>query len=771
MTFSRDPATCAFPPHPDLPGPGGVDGEALPEAPLLAPGSALSRMRGWFRHAPAERVPPAVVPVVWTAAEIMHAAGVSGLVPGAAALAAAGIAYGAGEGHARDADEEHPRLRGAELAAVTGAAGAWVTAATIWGPLAGPYDPLSIAYGAGAAIGYWWLRRHEAIRAARRRRDEAAAAAAEAAEREAEWTARKAEWHRLAARVGLRGSHLLHLDPNNNGEEWQIDTYSARQLASQVHCSQVAQKLAGELGLRKSRVEVHADPDWPYKLMILVRRGDPWKGGSADGCIWHPWVSGALDPQAPWAEMTPEAPSILDPAVIGGDPETGEPLQVPLYTRNGAERVLVVAMSGTGKSMTLDDLCERITACRDARLLQLNLSKGVEDAWWAPLAEASALASDPDPAARALRILDFVYDVILTRPQSRKPGVRTHQPTPEEPAFVLKIDEVDVVAADPERQQRLAEIASKCRSEGVVLLLGAQRPVNKWIGGAGVRANLSRIVWGKMRAGDVRHAAGGEGITLPDIGSYGGGNPGVFGVCEHPTFSGMPFSRGRSFHWGEDSPGLMRLIAARAATRRPYVLEPALAGLADDWAAITGSAPARQPAAGPEPTPGAAEPATVPVPAAVDPRYDLITTRTGKTVPGTAGIRANLAQAAAAETPQIPPVPSGMEARAAAVLVQRRAEHLAAYTDESAELPADLGGPLRAMLAAPGGVSIRAAAEQLGIGRDRVHRQLMRWRAQGTAVVRGEGGRARRWHAHRPGDTLAAYPPLQAVEDAGEGRS
>ncbi len=768
MTFSRDPATCAFPPHPDLPEPGEPDEGGSEALPALVSDSVPRRAERWLRHAPAERVPPAAVPVVWTAAEIMHAAGVSGMVSGAAAIAAAGTAYGIGEGRAKKADEEHPRLRGAELAALTGAAGAWVTAATVWGPLAGPWDALTSGGLLAAAAGYWWLRRHEAVQAARRRRD---AAAAEAAAREAEWTARKAAWHRLAALVGVRGSHLLHVDPNNNGEEWQIDTYSARQLASQVHCSQVAQKLAGELGLRKSRVEVHADPDWPYKLVILVRKGDPWKGGSADGCIWHPWVSGALDPQAPWAEMTPEAPSIFDPAVIGGDPETGEPLQVPLYTRNGAERVLVVAMSGTGKSMTLDDLCERVTACRDARLLQINLSKGVEDAWWAPLAEASALASDPDPAARALRILDFVYDVILTRPQSRKPGVRTHKPTPEEPAFVLKIDEVDVVAADPERQQRLAEIASKCRSEGVVLLLGAQRPVNKWIGGAGVRANLSRIVWGKMRAGDVRHAAGGEGITLPDIGSYGGGNPGVFGVCEHPTFGGMPFSRGRSFHWGEDSPGLMRLIAARAAARRPYVLEPALAGLADDWAAITGSAPARQPAAGPEPTPGAAEPAAVPVPAAVNPRYDLITTRTGKTVPGTAGIRANLAQAAAAETPQIPPVPSGMEARAAAVLVQRRAEHLAAYTDESAELPADLGGPLRAMLAAPGGVSIRAAAEQLGIGRDRVHRQLMRWRAQGTAVVRGEGGRARRWHAHRPGDTLAAYPPLQAVEDAGEGRS
>jgi len=320
MTFSRDPATCAFPPHPDLPEPGEPDeggSAALTQAlPALVPDSAPRRAARWLRHAPAERLPPAAVPVVWTAAEIMHAAGVSGMVSGAAVIAAAGTAYGIGEGRAKKADEEHPRLRGAELAALTGTAGAWVTAATVWGPLAGPWDALTSGGLLAAAAGYWWLRRHDAVQAARRRRAAAAAEAAEAAAREAEWTARKAAWHRLAALVGLRGSHLLHVDPNNNGEEWQIDTYSARQLASQVHCSAVAQKLAGELGLRKSRVEVHADPDWPYKLMILVRKGDPWKGGSADGCIWHPWVSGALDPQAPWAEMTPEAPSILDPAVF-----------------------------------------------------------------------------------------------------------------------------------------------------------------------------------------------------------------------------------------------------------------------------------------------------------------------------------------------------------------------------------------------------------------------------------------------------------------------
>src|SRR6266567_3676188 len=50
MTFSRDPATCAFPPHPDLPDPGG-NGD---QAPLVSD-SAARRFAGWLRHARAAR--------------------------------------------------------------------------------------------------------------------------------------------------------------------------------------------------------------------------------------------------------------------------------------------------------------------------------------------------------------------------------------------------------------------------------------------------------------------------------------------------------------------------------------------------------------------------------------------------------------------------------------------------------------------------------------------------------------------------------------------
>src|SRR5579875_2298683 len=111
---------CAFPPHPD-----GAGHQHALTAAGRAP--ALSRFRGWLAHAPAERAPLPAVPAIWTATEILHAAGVQATVP---AVAAAVAALGGGWiGDRRARVPDRARLRGAEVAAATGAVGAWVTAA------------------------------------------------------------------------------------------------------------------------------------------------------------------------------------------------------------------------------------------------------------------------------------------------------------------------------------------------------------------------------------------------------------------------------------------------------------------------------------------------------------------------------------------------------------------------------------------------------------------------------------------------------------------
>jgi DNA-binding transcriptional ArsR family regulator len=526
--------------------------------------SAWARLRAWHLHAPAERLPLPLVLFTWPVAWMLHAWHVEGHVITYTVAGTVLAVWLTWQRHQRKSP--HLRLAATEAALVAAAVGGWMAAAVTSGPLGWPAHLLTWIYLAGAIGGYVWLRRHPAVRAARARRDE-----------ETAWTARKTWWHQVAHRLGLDGWHLVKANETLLGEELFIRTSPDGKLASQVihDAAHIAERLAGILGLPYGRIDVD-QTGTPFELRISIRSDDPWKEP-----IWHPALAG----DSPHAELMPVPASIRQPLVLGIDPETGEPLTLKLWDKRGAKVVQVLAKKDGGKTTLFDTLTERITACPDARLLQVNLSKALEDGWWAPLAEANALDGDMQ---RALLILQFAYDAIRQRPRGGR-ETRVHQPTPAEPLFVLKIDEIDAVAGNQEAKRLLGLIASKCRSEGVALVLGGQRATVQWTGGSDVRANADIAVWGKfVRGSEKNHVAGAE-ANLPDMGEYGGGHPGVFGICELP-FNGS-CQKGRTFYWGEEAPGLQRLVAERAATRAPYVLEPALATLEGTWAQITGAAP------------------------------------------------------------------------------------------------------------------------------------------------------------------------------------
>ena len=682
--------------------------------------SGLARFRAWLAHAPAERAPLPLIPALWTATEIMHAAGVRGLFVGGAAALATAVAGWIGERRARNAG--HPHLAAAEVAAVTAAAGAWATAGAELGPLAGPEHLLSVLYLAAAGGGYWWLRRHEAVRSARQRRDEAAG-----------WEARKTAWHRLAPLLGLNGSHLLKYGETLLGDEMLIDTRGTGKRASQISGRDVAERL-GELEMIPAgRIDVTTDRI-PGRLWIRVRRKDPWAHA-----LTHPGV----DPGSPFARFLGSPASIRKPLVIGGDPETGEPLRLVLWDEDeGGKVVGVFAKKGSGKTVLLSCITERITACADAQLLQVNLGKHREDHRWAPLAAANALGRDQ--AGRARYLLQWVVEAIEERSKGGDEARVT--PTPSTPLYVVKIDEVDQVAADPVCQRLIDTIASKCRSEGFALIIAGQRATAQWMGGANLRANLDIAVLGRFaRSGEARKAVG-EEVDLPDMGAYGEGRPGVFLITE--LGGGGGYERGRVFKL-DDPADIDAIVARRATARHPHVPEPALARLADLWAKITG------PGAGDEDRGADAE-------SAIDPA-------TGQLIEGTGQITAKIgeARALAEEDPELPEIPPEMAAHAAEQLAERRRQFLDAYT--SVELPEADQQALRAMLARPGGVSTRAAAAALPWSHTRVHQQLQRWQRDGIAEMRGKGS-GRRWHRTGGHDGTEApgtgYPPLRAVPDA-----
>jgi hypothetical protein len=687
MTLTERP--CAFPPHPD-----GAGAE-----PVVASESALSRFRGWLRHAPAERLPLPAIPAVWTAAEIMHAVGVSGVYPGAATAAAVLGGGWLGERNARDPDRA--RMRGAEVATVTGAAGAWVTAATAWGPLAGPDHLMSLAYLAGAAGGYWWLRRHHAVLAARARRDEAAA-----------WREQKAAWHRLAPLLGLHGSHLLEYGETLLGDTMLIDTRGTGKRASQVSAREVAERL-GELEMIPAgRIDVEPDRI-PGRLRITVRRADPWR---------HPIAHPVIDPSSPYARYVEDPATCRKPIVIGGDPETGAPFPLTLWDSDeGGKVIFVGAKKGSGKSVLLSCIKERVTACVDARLIQLNLSKAREDRRWAPLAIANALGMDAGQTRQARRILRWVLMAIVARSEDPALAVSKVEPTPGTPLLTVVIDEIDAVAADPECRALLAKIASKCRSEAVALIIAGQRATVQWMGGGDLRANVDIAVLGRFaRAAEARMATG-EEVDLPDMGAYGEGHPGVFLVTE--LGGGGGYDRGRVFKLSEPDQ-LDRIVAGRLARQRPYIPEcgfarPAMAKL---WAQITGAIP------------GDDTGSTGDIGLDGIEGLDL-----AADADETAAIsrKISAARQMAAQGPELPEIPPEMREHAAAMLAGRRRQFLAQYAD--VDIPAAELAAITEMLAAPGGTSTAAVAERLGKGRTTAHRYLTRLALAGHAETRGRG--------------------------------
>jgi hypothetical protein len=717
MTLTDRP--CAFPPHPDT---------AEPDAAhAVAAESAMSRFWGWLRHAPAERLPLPAIPAVWTAAEIMHTVGVSGLYPGAATVAAVLGGGWLGERNARDPHQA--RMRGAEVAAVTGTVGSWTTAATAWGPLAGPDHLMSLAYLAGAAGGYWWLRRHDAVRAARARRDEAAA-----------WRERKASWHRLAPLLGLRGSHLLAYEDTLLGDTTLVDTRGTGKRASQVSAREVAERL-GELEMIPvGRIDVTTDPI-PGRLRITVRRNDPWKHA-----LSHP----AVDPASPYARYVEYPTSCRKPLVIGGDPETGAPFPLVLWDEDeGAKVVFIGAKKGSGKSVLLSCIKERVTACTDARLIQVNLSKAREDRRWAPLAIANALGMDASQTRQARRILRWVLTAIVAR--SEDPGLAASkvEPTPDTPLLVVTIDEIDAVAGDPECKALLAKIASKCRSEGIALILAGQRATVAWMGGGDLRANVDIAILGRFaRAAEARKMTG-EESDLPDMGAYGEGNPGVFLVTE--LGGGGGYDRGRVFKLSEPEQ-LDRIVAERLAAQRAYVPEPGFARMAKLWGQITGAIA--------DDAPGGDT---------VQDGLGGLGLDLAADADENAAVAAKIAAARqlASQTPELAGIPPEMLEHAAAMLAERRRQFLAQYADIDIP-PAELAAITEMLAAASGGVSSANVAQALGKSRATAHRYLTRLALAGHAEVRGKG-RGAGFHAASASGDGGGRAHLHVVrEDIGD---
>ena len=371
-------------------------------------------------------------------------------------------------------------------AAVSAAAGGWLTAATALGPATLPMPALGVIVSLLCAVPWW---------ASRRRR------AKVRLERTLE------SWPEIARAVGLAGSQVMSAMVDLWG--WRARFRLAR--GQTIH-DVIAKVPAIESGLGTFRgaVRVYPTPDnYANRCELRVLDTDPHANAI-------PWPG-------------PSVTSIAEPIELGPF-EDAVPCRVSFLRRH----VLFGGATGAGKSGGLNVLIGNLSACRDVVLWGIDLKKGMELGPW--ISCLDRLATTPDQArvllADAVAVLEARAAVLAEQ------GQRVCEPTPDMPALVILVDEyAELVDDAPGAVKHADSIARRGRAVAVSLIAATQRPTQKAMGHGAVRSQMDVRICFRVRErkdvdlilGQGMLAAGWQAHTLDAPGKF------LVSAAEHNT--------------------------------------------------------------------------------------------------------------------------------------------------------------------------------------------------------------------------------------------
>ncbi|MBO2461635.1 ATP-binding protein [Actinomadura violacea] len=505
------------------------------------PPSRPVRVYRWFKARPPERVPWAIAPALYLGGGMLHAADLpwwEGGVGGAAA------GFGVYAAVRRNTGDE---VLASKAAGAIGAAGVWLGLSADYGLGAGPHGMLSLAYWGLYAIAYGVFRMDDGVRTkiADRKEEEA--------------------FERLLPALGLEECRLQKHEPTRLGFKLVIDTRPSGKRASSFVSKDLQERIAEHYRIPMTRV--HVGPHRiPGAIEIKVKTRDPWSQPLA-----HPMLD---------AEAEIELPAVADarePLVIGMDPDTGNPLKMVVWNKQGAAHWVIVGIKGSGKTVLLNNVLERLTAADNVFTVLIDPAKGKDGLRWREAGALGMSALGPEEIPKALAILEFWADAVSYR--SKMNAQPVFEVGPGRPLVMILIDEIDKLFKKrpdlaPRFQAALAILTSTSRSESIGMILCGQRGTAAYLGGPDTRANIDRFALGKVqRLNEALHVLGEFGLEAPDMSNYGEGHPGVWLLADDANRTEM----GRSFNLTEFAD-----IDRLAEGRRPADLEPGLVEWAGD---------------------------------------------------------------------------------------------------------------------------------------------------------------------------------------------